>query len=103
MINALFEIIIFVITEPTAFSWTIESAGNAAAVYPNNTKILLANGLSIFYIKAKLIFNDRLRSLLRNAANCITLDSRALDNLILADNLFAKVLRIFENWLSNNL
>ena len=46
-----------------------------AAVNPNDIKILLANGLSTFFIKGKPVFNNGPRSIPKNPPNCTILDN----------------------------
>ena len=41
-----------------------------AAVNPNSIKMLLANGLSTFFIYGKPVFSNGPRSLLRNPTDC---------------------------------
>ena len=46
----------------------------------------------IFFIKGKPVFNNGSRPLPRNLPTCAILDSCVLNNIILADELFAKAL-----------
>ena len=63
-------------------------------------KTLLPNGLSTFFINGEPTFINGLRKLRRKLPDCTILDSWVFDDLILADKLFAKVLRGFETYLS---
>ena len=51
------------------------SDDDAAALYLNGIKTLVANGLSTFFIKGKPAFSAGPRSLIRNPADCTILDS----------------------------
>ena len=51
------------------------SAADAAAVNPNGTKTLLANGLIILFIKGNPVFSNGPKSLPRNPPDCISLDN----------------------------
>ena len=62
----------------------------------------LANGLITFFINGNPVFNNRPRSLPRNPPDCIILDIWVFDNLISADELFAKDLRRFATCLLVN-
>ena len=86
--------------DPKTFFWIDVSVSDAAAVNPNGIKTLLANDLSTFLIKGKSAFSDSPRSLRKNPPNRTTLDSSAFENFILADNPFAKALRILETCIS---
>ena len=57
---------------------------------------LFSSGLSIFFIKGKTVFINCPRSLSRSPPNCTILDSWDFDNLIWADELFAKSLQSIE-------
>ena len=59
-------LIVILVSEPMTFLCIPVSAADAAAVNPNGIKILLANGLSIFFISAKPGFNNGPRSLPQN-------------------------------------
>ena len=53
--------------DPKIFFWIASSVAAAAApINPNGIKTLLANGLSTFFIKDKLVFSDGLESLPTN-------------------------------------
>ena len=58
--------------------------------------MLLANGLSTFFIKGKPILGNGPKSLPRNPLDCTTLCNWVFDNFILAEELFAKSLRSLE-------
>ena len=53
-----FEIVNVVVPDPKSFFWIAASITDAAAVYPNGNRELLANGLSIFFIIGKISFNN---------------------------------------------
>ena len=57
--------------------------------------MLLANGLSTFYIKSNLTFKNGPRSLPRDPPDCTILSKWVFANFILADEFFAKALRSF--------
>ena len=65
----------------------------------------LANGLSTFFVKAKPVFSNGLKSLPKYLLHCPILDDWVSDNSILADELFAKALRNIETCVlvNNNL
>ena len=50
--------------------WIVASVADAAAINPNGIKTLLANGLSIFPIKANPAFNNGPKSLPGNSVDC---------------------------------
>ena len=81
------------------------SVADAAAVNPNGIKTLLASVFSTFFIKGKSVFSNGLRNLLKNSLDCLILCNWVFDNFILADELFAKVLRSLETHVlvNNNL
>ena len=81
------------------------SAADAAAVNPKEINTLLANGLIIFDITGNPVFSNGPNNLPKNPPDCIILDNWVFDNLILADELFAKALRRFETYVlvNNNL
>ena len=57
--------------------------------------MLLANGLSTFYIKSNPAFKNGPRSLPKDPPDCTILGKWVFDNFILADEFFAKALRSF--------
>ena len=65
------------------------SAADAAAVNPKAIKTLLANGLITLFINGNPVFSNGPNNLLRNS-DCIIFDNWVFDNLISADELFAK-------------
>ena len=81
------------------FLWITVSAADAVAVNPSGIKILLANGLSLFFINGKTVFNNGPRSPPRIPPDCIILDSWHFDSLILADKLLANAIGSFETCL----
>ena len=60
-----FEIVKVVVPDPKSFFWIAASITDAAAVYPNDNRALLANGLSTFFIKGKISFNNCLKICLK--------------------------------------
>ena len=66
------------------------SVANATAVNPNGIKTLLANGLSIFFIKGNPGFSNSPKSLTKNHPGCSILCNWVFDDIILAEELFAK-------------
>ena len=72
------------------------SAADTAAVNPKGIKTLLANGLIAFDIKGNPAFSNGPSNLPKNPPDWIIFDNWVFDNLILADELFAKALRRFE-------
>ena len=90
-----FKIINVVIPDPKTFFWIAASIAYVA-VNPNGIKTFLANGLSTFFIKGKLVFSYSIKSLPRNYSDCPFTDSQVFDNFISADGLFAKVLPSLE-------
>ena len=89
----------------TFFWWIAVSVADAAAVNPNAIETLLANGLSIFPVKGNPVFSNGLKSPTRNTPDYPILCIWVFDNFALAEELFAKVLRSFENYVlvNNNL
>ena len=61
----------------------------------------MANGLITFFINSNPVFSNGRRSP-RNPPDCIILDNWVFDNLIPADELFAKTLRRFATCLFVN-
>ena len=78
------------------------AAAAAAAVNPNGTKTLLANGLITIFINGKPLFSNGQRSLPRNPPDCAILDNWVVDSLILAHELYVNSLRRFATCLSAN-
>ena len=68
-------------------------------------KVLLANGVSTFFISSNLIFSYGPRILSKNFTDCNFLNSWVFANFILTYELFAKPVRRFQTCLSvkNNL
>ena len=81
------------------------SAAHAAAVNPKGINTLLANGLITFGIIGNPAFSNGPSNLPKNPPDYIIFDNWVFDNLILADELFAKALRRFETCVlvNNNL
>ena len=64
--------------------------------------MLLANGLSTFFIKVNPAFSNDPRSLPKNPPDRLILRKRVFENFILAEELFAKALRNFETYVLVN-
>ena len=94
--NSSFENINVVFPYPKIFYWIAASVADAAAINPKDTRTLLASGLIAFPIKGKPVFVKCQRSLPQNPTNCTILGNQVFENFILADEPFAKPLRIFE-------
>ena len=71
-------------------------ASVAATVNPNGIKILLANGLSTFYIKDNIVFSSGPKILPQNSPDFPIFCNWIFDIFILAEELFAKDLEKFE-------
>ena len=78
------------------------SAADAAAVNPKGIKTLLANGLITFFINGNPVFSNGPTNLPRNPTDWIIFDNWVFDNLISADELFAKDLQRLDTYLSVN-
>ena len=74
------------------FLWISLPVSDAATVNPNGIKMLLANGLSTFPIKGNPAFSDGPKSPPENPSYYPILGNWIFDNLILADEPFAKAL-----------
>ena len=81
------------------FSWIPAFVADTAAVNSNGIKTRLANSLSIFFINGEPTFINCPRRLPKKHPDCTLSDSWVFD-VIIADELFAKVLRSFESCLS---
>ena len=68
-------------------------ASAAAGVNFDGIKTPLAGLLSTFFIKAKAVFSNDQRSFPKSPPNCTILPSQVFNNLMLADELFAKALQ----------
>ena len=99
-----FEIINVAVPDPNIFLG-IAASFVAAAVDPNSTKTLLANGFSTFFIKGNLVFGNGPKNLFYNPPYYPILGNWVFDNFILAEELFVKALRSFEIYVlvNNNL
>ena len=75
----------------------IQTVADAAAVNPNDIKMLLANGLSTFSITGNPVFNNSPQSVLENPPDFPILCNWVSDNFTLAGEPFAKALRNYEN------
>ena len=86
--------------DPNIFLWIAVSLADAAAVNPNGIKTLLAYSLNYFPIKGNSVLVMVLRILIRilpkNPPDCTILGYWVFESFILADEPFAKALRIFE-------
>ena len=95
-ISSLKIINVVVLADLNIFLWIAASVADADAVNLNGIKMLLPNGLSKFPIKGNPVFNNGPKSLSRNTPYCPILCNWVFDNVILAEELFAKALRSFE-------
>ena len=75
------------------------SALDAAVVDLKGIKMLSVNGLTTFFINGSPIFDNGPTSLQRNPPDYTILDNRVFDNLLSADEWFAKALRRIETFL----
>ena len=89
-------------TRPYDFLCIPASVADATAVNPNGIKTLLADGLITFNINGNPVFINRPSNLPRNPPDCTILDNWVIDNLISAEQWFAKALRRFETCLLVN-
>ena len=67
------EIIKAVLPDPNIFLWITATVTDAAAVYSNNIKTLLANGLSTFPIKGNSVFSNGPKCLPKRSADFMQL------------------------------
>ena len=74
--------------------WIAAFVADAAGGNPNGIRTLLANGLTT--IKGNLAFSIGPKSLPNNVPDCPILQNWVFESFILADEPFAKALRIFE-------
>ena len=81
---------------------TPASASSAAVVNPTGINTILAYCINTFFINSKRTLITDSRSLSRNQADCIVLDSWFFDDELLANSLFAKVWRKLKTCLSVN-
>ena len=73
-----FKIINVVVPDQNMLLWIAASIADVAAVNPNDIKILLAKGLSTFFIKGKPVFRNGPRNLPKNSPDCPILCNRIL-------------------------
>ena len=85
-----------ILPDPTIFLRIAGSVDDAAAVNRNGIKRFLANVLSAFFIKCSPVFSNDPKTLLKNTPDCPILCNWVFDNIILAEELFAKALQSFE-------
>ena len=76
------EILSVAMPDPNIFLWIAAFVADAAAVYPNGIKTLLANGFSTFPIKENPAFSNGTKSLLRNPPDWPILCNWVFDNFI---------------------
>ena len=69
------EIIYVIVPKMWSFIWIAASVTDAATANPIGMKALLANGVSIFFIKNKAVFSNGTRSPTKNAPDCTVLES----------------------------
>ena len=84
------------------FLCILASAADAATVNPKGIITVLANGLITFFINGNPVFGNGPRSIPKNPPDCIIQDVWVFDNLISADDLWAKTLRRFATCLLVN-
>ena len=89
--------------DPNIFLWIAASVADTAAVNPNGIKTLLANGFCICLIKGNPVFSNGPKSLTKNPPDCIILYNWVFESFILADEPFAKALRIFKTYVLVNI
>ena len=77
---SLFEINKVVVPDPNIFLRIPASAADAAAINPKGIKILLANGLTTFFINGNPVFSNGPSNLPRNPPDWIILEIWALEN-----------------------
>ena len=85
-----------VASDPNIFLWITASVAAAAAVNPNDIKMLFADTFNTFFIKDNPVFNNGPKSLPRNLPDCSILCNWVFYNFILADKSFEKALRSLE-------
>ena len=78
---SLFEIINVVVPNPNIFLWIAALVADTAVVDPNVIKTILAYGLSTFFNKANLFFNNGPKILLKNPLYCPILCNSVFNNL----------------------
>ena len=61
--------------DPNIFLWIAASVADAAAINPNDIKILSASGLSTFFIKDNPVFSKDSKSIPKNLPDCSTLSN----------------------------
>ena len=71
----LFKIINVVVRKSKIFFWMPVTISDTPAVNPSGIKILLANGLSPFFIHCEAGFSNGPGDLPRNPLDCIILDN----------------------------
>ena len=96
-----FEMNNVVVQDSKLFLWMAISVADAA-VYSNNIKMPLANGLSTVPIKGNPVFNNGPKSLSKNRPDCPILRNRVFEGFALADEPFAKSLWNFESYVLVN-
>ena len=90
------EIINVATPDANIFLCIAASVAYSAAVNPNSTKTLLANGLSTVFIKGNQFFSNGPKSLPKDPRDRTLPCSWVFDNFVLGDEPFAKALRILE-------
>ena len=100
------EMIKLVNPDSNIFLWIAAFVADAAAAANlNGIKTILANCLSTFPIKGNPVFNNGPKSLPKNPPDCTIVDNWVFENLISANEPFAKALQICETCVlvNNNL
>ena len=90
------------IPDPKTFLWVDASVTDAAAVNPDDIKMILANGLSAFPVKDNPAFSDSSKSLPKNPYDCHILCNWVFNNFILAKESFAKALQSLKTFVLVN-
>ena len=99
---SLFDIVNVVFPHPNILLCIPASAAHAASVNCKGINTLFANGVITFFINGNPVFNKVPSNLRRNSPDCIIFYKGVFEDLILADELFEKALRILEICLSVN-
>ena len=89
-ISPSFEVINVAVSDSKVLFWIAASVTYAIAVNPNGVKTLSSDGLSTFFFKGKPFFGSGPKRLTKNHPDCPILCNCVFDNVILANELFAK-------------
>ena len=83
------------VPEPYIFLWIAASAANVDVFSPNDIETPLVNDLSTFFIKDSPVFSNGFKSLTKNPPILWLPHFLVLENLMLAEEPFAKGLQSF--------